>query len=220
MWLLILAIVILILSAFQMSYYVVGSRQGANRPHIFYKHEGFLICSNTVFLIAGFTMLFIATGWRWGLGGLAIYWVLVGFVLNPIINRLIGGEAIGGYGQHICSLTLDEFGISADEMRALIVPTLPLQQALISLGLETPLEPSPGEFIMVVKKGILFSRKWVALYYSSKNPDDALELKLAEGDYHPIACLLKKHDTEAARETIKGEILRQLRKRREWCNAL
>ncbi len=211
MWLLILAIVILILSAFQMSYYVVGSRQGVNRPHIFYKPEGFLICSNTVFLIAGFTMLFIAAGWRWGLGGLAIYWVLVGFVLRPIMNRLMGGDV---YGQHICSLSLDEFGISADEMRALILPTLPLQQALISLGLETPLEPSSGEFIMVGKKGLLFPRKWIALYYSSKNPDDALELVLAEGDYHPIACLLKKHDTEAARETIKGEILRQLTKRR------
>lgn len=89
MWLLILAIVILFLSAFQMSYYVVGSRQGANRPHIFHLHEGFLICSNTVFFIAGFTMLFIATGWRWGLGGLAIYWVLVGFVFMPIARSLI-----------------------------------------------------------------------------------------------------------------------------------
>lgn len=205
MWLLIVAIVILFLSAFQMSYYVVGSRQGPNRPHIFNTHEGFLICSNTVFLIAGFTMLFIATGWRWGLGGLAIYWVLVGFVFNPIINRLIGGEAIGGYGQLICSLSLDEFGISADEMRVL----LPLY-----------LNPSPGEFIMVVKKGILFPRKWVARYYSSKNPDDALELELAEGDYHPIARLLKKHEGMKATEIIKGEILRQLRKRRERRNAL
>ena len=209
MWLLIVAIVILILSAFQMSYYVAGSRQGANRPHIFNVHEGFLICSNTVFLIAGFTMLFIAAGWRWGLGGLAIYWVLVGFVLNPIINRLIGGEAIGGYGQHICSLSLDEFGISADEMRALILPPLATFE----------LEPSPSEGIMVVKKRMFFSRRWVALYHFSMDPDEP-ELKLAEGDYHPIARLLKKHDTEAARETIKGEILRQLRKRREWRNAL
>ena len=126
-------------------------------------------------------------------------------MLNPIINRLIGGEAIVSYGQVICALSLDEFGISADEMRVL----LPLY-----------LNPSPGEFIMVVKKEILFPRKWVALYYSSKNPDNALELKLAEGDYHPIARLLKKHDAEAARETIKGEILRQLRKRRAWRNAL
>lgn len=207
MWLLILAIVILFLSAFQMSYYVVGSRQGANRPHIFYKHEGFLICSNTVFLIAGFTMLFIATGWRWELGGLAIYWVLVGFVLNPIINRLMGGEAIGGYGPHICSLSLDEFGISADEMRVLILSSLHLPN------------PSPSEGIMVVKKRMFFSRKWVALYHFSMDPDEP-ELKLAEGDYHPIARLLEKSDTEAARETIKGEILRQLRKRREWRNAL
>jgi len=94
MWLLILAIVILILSAFQMSYYVVGSRQGANRPYIFYKHAGVLICSNTVFLIAGFTMLFIAAGWKWGLGGLVIYWVLVSYVLNPIIDRLISGPPL------------------------------------------------------------------------------------------------------------------------------
>lgn len=201
MWLLILAIVILILSAFQMSYYVAGSRQGANRPHIFHLHERFLICSNTVFLIAGFAMLFIAAGWRWGLGGLAIYWVLVGFVLNPIINRLIGGEAIGGYGQHICSLSLDEFGISADEMRVLILSSLHL------------LNPSPGEFIMVVKKRMFFPRKWVALYHFSMDPDEP-EVKLAEGDYRPIARLIKKYATDAARETIKGEILRQLRKRR------
>jgi len=211
-WLLILAIVILILSAFQMSYYVAGSQQPVlNRPRIFYRHEGFLICSNTVFLIAGFVMLFIAAGWRWGLGGLAIYWVLVSFVLRPIVNRVIGGDL---YGQHIFSLSLDEFAIGADDMRALILPTLPLEQALISLKQESAArEQNPGDFIMVGKKGLLFPRKWIARYYSSKNPDDALELVIAEGDYHPIASLLKKHDTEAAREAIKAEILRQVRGR-------
>jgi len=219
-----------------MSYYVAGSQQPVlNRPRIFYRHEGFLICSNTVFLIAGFVMLFIAAGWRWGLGGLAIYWVLVSFVLTPIaswrlglaglaiswvlvsfvlrpiVNRVIGGDL---YGQHICSLSLDEFAIGADDMRALILPTLPLEQALISLKQESAArEQNPGDFIMVGKKGLLFPRKWIARYYSSKNPDDALELVIAEGDYHPIASLLKKHDTEAAREAIKAEILRQVRGR-------
>jgi hypothetical protein len=128
-----------------------------------------------------------------------------------IISGLIGGEAIGGYGQHICSLSLDEFGISADEMRVLALGPLP--PSYLNPSSPFYLNLGPGEFIMVEKKGLLFPRKWIARYYPSKSPDAPGKV-LAEADYHPIARLLKKHDTEAARETIKGEILRQLRKRR------
>ena len=91
MWLLILAIVILVISAFQSAYYAEClTKKGYERPPVFLKHEGFLIYGNIVFFLAGITMLFIATDWRWGLGGLAIYWLLVVFVLMPIgMQRLL-----------------------------------------------------------------------------------------------------------------------------------
>ena len=91
MWLLILAIVILFISALQSAYYVEClTKERYERPLVFLRHEGFLICSNIVFFLAGITMLFIATDWRWGLGGLAIYWLLVVFVLMPIgMQRLL-----------------------------------------------------------------------------------------------------------------------------------
>jgi len=91
MWLLILAIVILFISALQSAYYVEAlTKKSYERPPLFLRHEGFLICSNIVFFIAGFTMLFMAVDWWWGLGGLVIYWLLVVFVLMPIgMQRLL-----------------------------------------------------------------------------------------------------------------------------------
>ncbi len=90
MWLLILAIVILFMSALQTAYYVEClMKKNYQRPPLFHKHEMFLIYSNIIFLVAGFTMLFIAVGW-WGFAGTAIYWFLVVFVLMPIgIQRLL-----------------------------------------------------------------------------------------------------------------------------------
>ena len=91
MWLLILAIVILFISAFQSAYYVEAlTKERSERPPIFWRHELFIICSNIVFFIAGFTMLFMTVDWWWGLGGLVIYWLLVVFVLMPIgMQRLL-----------------------------------------------------------------------------------------------------------------------------------
>ena len=91
MWLLILAIAILFISALQSAYYVECLRKESyERPPIFLRHELFLIFSNIVFFVAGVTMLFIATDWKWGLGDIAIYWLLVVFVLMPIgMQRLL-----------------------------------------------------------------------------------------------------------------------------------
>lgn len=84
MWLLVLAIVILFVSALQSAYYVECLKKASSkRPLLFMKHEMFLIFSNIIFLIAGFTMLFVAVSW-WGFAGIAIYWILVIFVLMPI----------------------------------------------------------------------------------------------------------------------------------------
>ena len=90
MWLLILAIVILFMSALQTAYYVEClTMKSIERPLVFSGHEMFLIYINIIFLIAGFTMLFIAIGW-WGFAGIAIYWFLVVFVLMPIgMTRLL-----------------------------------------------------------------------------------------------------------------------------------
>jgi len=81
MLLLILAIVILFMSALQSAYYVEClTKASYTRPLLFIKHEMLLIYSSIIFLIAGFTMLFVAIGW-WGFAGIAIYWFLVVFVL-------------------------------------------------------------------------------------------------------------------------------------------
>ena len=90
MWLLILAIVILFMSALQSAYYVEClTKASYKRPPLFMMHEKFLIFINIVFLIAGFTLLFISAGW-WGFAGVAIYWLLVVFVLMPIgMQRLL-----------------------------------------------------------------------------------------------------------------------------------
>lgn len=90
MWLLIPAIVILFISALLSSFYTLClMKESSERPEIFWTHEMFLICSNIVLFLAGVTMLFIATNWKWGLIGLAIYWVLVIFVLMPIMPKFL-----------------------------------------------------------------------------------------------------------------------------------
>ena len=89
MWLLILAIVILSISAPLTSYISLcyGHKERYLRPMIFNRHEAFFIVSDLLFLIAGFAALFTAAGWKWGLAGLAIYWASVVFVFMPIVSR-------------------------------------------------------------------------------------------------------------------------------------
>ncbi len=78
MWLLILAIVILFISALLSSFYAPCLiKEGYQRPVIFIRHEMFFIYSNIMLFLTGITMLFIATDLRWVIVGLFIYWMLV-----------------------------------------------------------------------------------------------------------------------------------------------
>jgi len=89
MWLLILAIVILFISAPLTSYISLcyGHKERYLRPMIFNRHETCFNVSDSLLLIAGFGALFTAAGWKWGLAGLVIYWMLVVFVLMPIVSK-------------------------------------------------------------------------------------------------------------------------------------
>ena len=96
MWLLILAIVLLLFSSALSAYYISClSLVRWERPAFFLMHEMFLICGSFVPFLAGIIMLFIAAGWKWGLAGLAIYWLLVVFVLMPIAHRVLTGRFPG-----------------------------------------------------------------------------------------------------------------------------
>lgn len=89
MWLMILASVILFLSAIQSAYYAVClPMESFERPMLFQRHETMLIVSQIVFLAGGFTTLFFSVHW-WGFVGVGAYWVLVVFLLMPIIAHLI-----------------------------------------------------------------------------------------------------------------------------------
>ena len=89
MLVLILALVMLFISALLSSYTALCYRhkERFERPMIFNRHETLFILTNIGFFATGFTMLFIAVGWKWGLAGLAIYWLLVVFVLMPIVSK-------------------------------------------------------------------------------------------------------------------------------------
>ena len=89
MGLLILALVMLFISALLISYSALcyGHKERYERPPIFNRHEGLFILTNIGLFAAGNIMVFIVAGWKWGLVGLAIYWVLVVFVFMPILSR-------------------------------------------------------------------------------------------------------------------------------------
>jgi len=93
MWLLILAIVLLLLSSLPTAYYsscLLVDRP--LRPPAFLMYEKFLICGSVFPFLAGIIMLFIAAGWKWGLAGLGIYWLLVVLVLMPLAERVRHGR--------------------------------------------------------------------------------------------------------------------------------
>jgi len=95
-WLLIPSIALLLVSSLFSAYYASClSVARHERPALFLMHEMFLICGSIVPFLAGVVMLFIATGWRWGLAGLGIYWLLVVFVLMPIAGRVRCGRFPG-----------------------------------------------------------------------------------------------------------------------------
>lgn len=79
--LLIVAIVILLLAALQSAYSSVHiGKPRWQQPTFLLRHEILMVFSNIIFIIAGFTMLFIAIGW-WGLVGLVAYWFVVIIVM-------------------------------------------------------------------------------------------------------------------------------------------
>ncbi len=90
MWLLILAIVLLLFSSLLSAYMAKAyGKPRHERPSLMWKHEVKLGCINFVLFITGIGMLVIVVGW-WGLAGIAIYWLLVVFVLMPIgMQRLL-----------------------------------------------------------------------------------------------------------------------------------
>ena len=89
MWLLILALVMLSISALLSAYITLCYRhkQRYQRPMIFNRHEGLFGLTNIALFVPGIVMVFIVAGWKWGLVGLVIYWVLVVFVLMPIVSK-------------------------------------------------------------------------------------------------------------------------------------
>jgi len=54
---------------------------------IFNRHEGSFGLTNIALFVPGIIMVFIVAGWKWGLVSLVIYWVLVVFVLMPIVSK-------------------------------------------------------------------------------------------------------------------------------------
>jgi len=93
MWRLVLAIVLLLVSAPLTAYYTSCLQiNRLERPLAFLMYEKALLCGSFFPLLGGIIMLFIAAGWKWGLGGLAAYWVLVVFVLMPIAARIRRGR--------------------------------------------------------------------------------------------------------------------------------
>ena len=96
MWLLIVSIVLLLFSGILSAYYAscLGVARH-ERPPAFWRYERFLTYGNTIFFLAGIIMLFTSTGWKWGLAGLAIYWLLVVFVLMQIAERIRNGKYPG-----------------------------------------------------------------------------------------------------------------------------
>ena len=93
MWLLVLAIVLLLLSSPLTAYTVSCLKEERMlRPAVFWQYERFLVYGSFVLFLAGIILLFIVAGWKWGLGGLAIYWLLVVLVLIPLADRVRRGE--------------------------------------------------------------------------------------------------------------------------------
>ena len=94
MWLLILAIVLLVLSSPLIAYIVSCLKEDRMlRPAVFWQYERFLVYGSFVPFLAGIIILFIVAGWKWGLGSLAIYWLLVVFVLIPLADRVRRGKS-------------------------------------------------------------------------------------------------------------------------------
>lgn len=89
MWLLILASVMLFIAAILSAYTALCYRHEDRwlRPVIFNRHETLFMLTNIGLFAAGIIIVFITAGWKWGLASIAIYWLLVVFVLIPIVSK-------------------------------------------------------------------------------------------------------------------------------------
>jgi len=89
MWVLILALVMLSISALLSAYITLCYRHKdrALRPMVFNRHKLLFGLINIAFFVPGTIMVFMVTGWKWGLVALLIYWMLVAFVLMPIVSK-------------------------------------------------------------------------------------------------------------------------------------
>lgn len=97
MWLLIPALVLLYMSAVLSSFYALSltKPKWQGPPLLMGKREMVFTGTHIVTSLTGITLLFIATGWKWGLIGLAIYWVFVVFVLMPAMFKLLHPDRLG-----------------------------------------------------------------------------------------------------------------------------
>jgi len=88
-WVLILALVMLSISALLSAYISLcyGHKERHERPMIFNRHEGLFGLTDIGLFVPGIVMVFIVAGWKWGLVGLVLYWLLVVFVLMPIVSK-------------------------------------------------------------------------------------------------------------------------------------
>lgn len=92
MWLLILALVILYMSAVLTSFAALSLRKPEwQGPPILMGGRGqfvFTVTHIVVSLIGG-AMLFVAVGWKWWLIGLGIYWAFVVLMLMPLMSKIL-----------------------------------------------------------------------------------------------------------------------------------
>jgi biotin transporter BioY len=73
---------------------ILSQRGSYATPRIFLEvREVSLVYGSFVAFLAGTIMLFIVAGWKWGLASLAIYWLLVVFVLIPLADRVRRGKS-------------------------------------------------------------------------------------------------------------------------------
>lgn len=95
MWLLVVALVMLVVSAFELAFIwhcQSSYRARWERPPFYNRHEVSLFFSWLGLFAVGIVLVFIVAGWKWGLGGIAVYWVVTGLVLQPLVGRAVSGH--------------------------------------------------------------------------------------------------------------------------------
>ncbi|MCD6599554.1 MAG: hypothetical protein J7L19_03175 [Dehalococcoidia bacterium] len=139
-----------------------------------------LICGNIIFLVAGFAMLFITVGWKWGLAGIAIYWLLVVLVDIPIAGYANKKMAIRKLEEVANSLQ------DRDEKTQYL-----LSAAEIQLHISKKASIQAYRRILDIDPDCVLAHFNLAVCYA-----DVGKQQLARQEYH----FVEKHDLEAAQE--------------------